>query len=83
MNTRRTIDVTYRMARERRQEAITFFRNVEQNAELPFQVRNVAGAIARGLTAIYKAHFWTGDDKDALFKAFIKQAQARGVIPGA
>lgn len=62
MNTRRTIDMTYRMARDRRKEAITFFRDQEANPNMPFAARNIAGRIARGLEAIYRYHAWNGDE---------------------
>jgi hypothetical protein len=80
MNTRRTIDVTYRMARDRRKEAIGFFLTQEANANMPLAARSVAGSIARGLTALYNACMLTGDDKDTLFRELIQRAKKYGHV---
>lgn len=80
MNTRRQIDTKYRAARDRRKEAIEFFHNQQANVNMPLVARNVAGYIARGLEAIYRSCYLTGDDKDFLFKAFIQRAKKHGHV---
>jgi hypothetical protein len=79
MNTRRTIDVTYRMARDRRKEAIGFFQTQEANVNMPLAARNVAGYMARGLQIIYRASFLTGGEKDWMFRMLIQKAKLFGV----
>jgi hypothetical protein len=80
MNTRRMIDVTYRMARDRRKEAIGFFQTQADNVAMPLAARNVARSMANGLQALYKACTLTGADKDYLFRKLIQRARKYGHV---
>jgi hypothetical protein len=80
MSTIRLLSPQYRMARERRKEAIGFFRTQEANVNMPLAARNAAGSIARGLEALYSACMLTGDDKDQLFRELIQRAKKYGHV---
>jgi len=78
VSTIRLLSPQYRAAREKRRDAIGFFRRQEQSPDMPHGARNVAGVIARALELIYRHSALTGGEKEWMFRRIIQNASKYG-----
>lgn len=79
MSTSRLLNPKSKVARDRRREAIGFFRTQERDVNMPFAARHVAGYLARGLEAIQATGTMSGPEKDRAFKWFIQRTRKHGI----